>query len=297
MIYAITFNPAIDRYLYTNTLNIEETNVYNKSYDIFGGKAINVSSILSQFDCNYMLLTKTSNEFSDQISDDLEGISYKLFNSPSIRVNYKINNNGSITELNKQVSENEYESSAEILNYINEVVQDDDYVLFAGSLSKKDISLIINFRLSNPTVKIIIDSSSCNLEEISIIKPFFYKPNLEEIAKIFSLDNIKKEDIEFYAHKLLDLGIEHLAITLGSMGSIYLTETTKKYISIASGEVVNTVGAGDSFVGGFLIGCASNMPIDDKLKLASACGCATSYAEHIGLKQNIDLLIKKIKIT
>lgn len=280
-----------------DTLSIGETNIYNKSYDIFGGKAVNVASILSQFDCDYKLLTKSNNEFEDLITNHLEGIKYKLFNTANIRLNYKININNNITELNKQVNDDEYMSSIEIINYVSEVVNDDDYVLFAGSLSEKDIDLIINFRKSNPMVKIIIDSSSCNLEQIGTIKPFFYKPNLEEIAKIFSLDTITKEEIETYAYKLLDLGIEHLAVTLGSKGSIYLNKTDKKHVSIASGEVVNTVGAGDSFVGGFLIGSICNQSVDETLKLASACGCATSYTKNIAIRKDIDNLIGDIKIT
>lgn len=296
MIYAVTFNPTIDRYLNTNSCNIGETNTYSSSYEIFGGKAINVSSILSQYDCEYQLVTKTTSEFNGKIIKDLKGVNYKLFNANSMRINYKINHSGNITEINGQVTNLEYSSSCAIMNYINEVKKDDDYILFAGSLSEDDILLIIDFRIQNPTIKILIDSASCSLEQISIIKPYLFKPNLEEIAKIFGLKNIEHEEIETYANKLLDIGVENLAITLGGAGSMYMTKNIKKNISIAKGKVINTVGAGDSFVAGYMIGSFCNMEIDDKLKLASACGCATSYSEKIGLKKDIEKLKKEIII-
>ena len=48
MIYTVTFNPALDYYMYADDINKGQTNRSKREEMLFGGKGINVSVILSR---------------------------------------------------------------------------------------------------------------------------------------------------------------------------------------------------------------------------------------------------------
>ena len=53
------------------------------------------------------------------------------------------------------------------------------------------------------------------------------------------------------------------------------------------GNVINTVGAGDSMVAGFIAGYLKYGDYKASLKLATACGSATAFSEGLCTKNEI----------
>jgi 1-phosphofructokinase len=58
-------------------------------------------------------------------------------------------------------------------------------------------------------------------------------------------------------------------------------------IGNAEGKLVNSVGCGDSMVGGFVAGCIEKGDYAYALKLGSACGNATAFSEELATKKEI----------
>lgn len=296
MIYAVTFNPAVDKYIRVDGLKIGETNYYQQEMVNYAGKAQNVVRIISQFTNDYHLISKESKEVESLIERDYKDVNKHLFLDESVRMNLKVEDNGRITELNQQVKDGESKVSREIELYLKDMVNPEDLVLFSGKLTRYEIDLIKKFKNETKNENIIIDSNSLDLEDLREIKPLMIKPNDEEIAQLLDIPMSTDVDYVKEASLLRDLGIDRVIVSLGSKGSIYVGPEGNYEIGVPEGRVVNTVGAGDSFVGGFVTGLYLQYNIEDVLRLAAASGSATAYSSGIGSEDLIEKLKTKIEV-
>ena len=64
----------------------------------------------------------------------------------------------------------------------------------------------------------------------------------------------------------------------------------------AKGEVVNSVGAGDSMVAGFIAGYLKSNSYEEALRLGAASGGATAFSSDLATREFIDKLVDEIKI-
>ncbi len=288
MIYLITLNPAIDQYIDVNNF---EKNITNKSIskeETFGGKAINVGKIVNEFLNEYQIITTIDNKNKDFILEDTKDLNIKFFNNDYIRTNIKINDNSKITEINETVKDLNEKTKKEINDYLIKKVKEEDYVLFAGSLSDTDTKFIKKIILSLKTKNIILDIPTFTLNDFNDLKPLMIKPNEEEIEKIFN-KNIEPKEA---SKKLNELGIKEVIISLGKDGAYYKDDLKEIKIEPIKGKAINTVGAGDSFVGGYLVGKQKGYSIEEVLKLANTCGASTAFSKNIATKKEIEKLLK-----
>ena len=86
-------------------------------------------------------------------------------------------------------------------------------------------------------------------------------------------------------------------ITLGGEGSALICENGERlYCSAADGAVLNTVGAGDSAVAGFIAGYAESGCYKNALKLSAAAGGATAFSNGIGNAELVNRLRSSISV-
>lgn len=72
-------------------------------------------------------------------------------------------------------------------------------------------------------------------------------------------------------------------VSLGGKGAFLIDEYGEKHFcSAPSGKAVNTVGAGDSAVAGFIAAAAENKGYGYALKSAVCAGSATAFSEGLG---------------
>ena len=75
-------------------------------------------------------------------------------------------------------------------------------------------------------------------------------------------------------------------------GAILVTkEGAVHKIGVPKGTVVNSVGAGDSMVAGFMAGYLTKGDYEYALKLGTASGSATAFSEGLAVKEDIDKLL------
>lgn len=98
----------------------------------------------------------------------------------------------------------------------------------------------------------------------------YLTPNETELAKLTGMPTETLEQIRQAAQVLLDRGVGHVLVTIGSRG-VYLCDSrgalqypTKKVTP------VDTTAAGDTFNGGFAVGLAEGMDADGAIRLANA---------------------------
>ena len=101
--------------------------------------------------------------------------------------------------------------------------------------------------------------------------PFLIKPNNHELGEMFNVELKRKEDIIIYAKKLQALGAQHVLVSMAGDGAILVTKDGKVYETMPpKGKVVNSVGAGDSMVAGFITGYLNTK--DMEKSIPPGCG-------------------------
>ena len=66
-------------------------------------------------------------------------------------------------------------------------------------------------------------------------------------------------------------------------------------IGTVSGKLLNSVGCGDSMVGGFVAGYLKSGDYSYSLRLGAACGNATAYSEGLAEKAEIERIFNMLK--
>jgi 1-phosphofructokinase len=74
---------------------------------------------------------------------------------------------------------------------------------------------------------------------------------------------------------------------------LLIDEYGKKHrISVAEGNIVNSVGAGDSMIAWFISGYLKDKDYVKSVKLETAC--ATAFGEVLAVKKDIDEILKSL---
>jgi 1-phosphofructokinase len=121
-------------------------------------------------------------------------------------------------------------------------------------------------------------------------KPFLIKPNIYELCEIFNLaPTLDTTEIAACARKLQALGARNVIVSLGSSGAIMVTETQQSmYIRAAKGQLINSVGAGDSMVAGFIHEYIRTGNYFKALNFATAAGSACAFSDSLATKEQIE---------
>lgn len=300
MIYTITLNPAIDC---TVTLEKLQTGSVNRCLGesiTFGGKGINVSRVLKELGEETTVLGFMAGFTGRAIAEGLEAMGIKAdlteVSSGCTRINVKIKADDE-TEINAdgpQISAEELSRFYEKLSQINS----GDIAVLAGSVPKsvpKDIYRRILEHLSDREVSCAVDAEGELLLSVLGYRPFLIKPNICELGEIFSKQLSSDDEIAESARQLQLKGARNVLVSMGKDGSLLLDEYGNTHrAGICKGELVSSVGAGDSMLAGFLAGFRRTHDHDHALRLATACAGATAFSSGTGKKELIDELFKQL---
>jgi 1-phosphofructokinase len=300
MIYTCTITPSLDYTTYLPELRLGEL---NRTSDVFyypGGKGINVSRVLGRLGTKSIALGYIGGFTGQYITDFLkeEGILTDFIRTEDItRINVKVkaaeeselNGPGpSINELQQQ----------ELLEKVQAMTSGDWFVL-AGSLTDTIPSSFFEELAAiceKNNVKFVLDTSGSALIDLIHTKPFLVKPNIEELGELFNTVISTKEEAFHYARKLVGKGIQHVVVSMGGEGALLVTKDLALLAKAPKGLVVNTVGAGDSLVAGFLASFTKNENATEAFRYGVASGSATAFSSDLCEKNDVDQLLKQITI-
>ncbi len=302
MLYTITFNPAVDLVMNTDVIHLGELNRVKRDEYVAGGKGINMSVLLKRLG-HHNIATGFLGGFSgDFIQKSLkeEGIQPEFVDIDAItRINVKIKADQE-TEINANGPVIQEQDIQKLFNYFNEVLVKGDTVLLAGNAAPgmtSDHYVKVAELCASKQVDFVLDSNKDLLTACLVHKPFLIKPNAQELSEIFNVKVDSIEEVIHYGKMLQEKGARNVIVSLGGDGAVLLTETGEVYqSSVPKGEVVNSVGAGDSMVAGFIAKYIESGQYEDSLKQGAASGSATAFSVGIATKELIDQLIKEIEI-
>ena len=302
MIYSVTLNPSIDFIVRVKDFQLGETNRAYEDNFFAGGKGIMVSKLLKNVktDCiNLGFLGGFTGAFIEQNLKKLNILSDFVTVNENTRVNVKLKTETE-TEINCQgpkISETEKE---EFLDKIRKT-KSDDFVILSGSVPSNlgnDFYITIIEILNKNGVKFTLDSSGETFNKSLKYKPFLIKPNKDELKEYARREFKNNQEIVNYVRENLVDKAEHVIISLGGEGALYID---KKFSLFAyplrvKDNVVNTVGAGDSVVAGFVNYMLKHNDVERAFRFAVACGTATSFSEDIGELNFIEEIYNKLVI-
>ncbi len=291
MIYTLTFNPALDYSLNVDSFKIGETNrSYNEDFQI-GGKGINVSVILTRLDVPNVALGFIAGFTGRQLNKIAMEIGIKtdfiLLENGNTRINVKLKGT-SETEINATGPSIDLKAIEQLFEKLSRLKMGDTLVL-SGSVPPSvdsDIYEKILAKLYGKGIRVCVDATNELLLNTLKYKPYLIKPNLFELEQISGKTLDTDQNIINAALCLKEKGAQNVLVSLGDKGAIFVDEFSKvTKLNPHKINAVNTVGAGDSMLAGFLAGVDTNLSY--ALKLANAAGAATASNIGLATKENI----------
>ena len=289
MIYTLTLNPALDYILRLPTLREGETNRAEATALRFGGKGINVSLVLRELGVDSTALGFAAGFTGDALTAYLteQGIRADFIRLPEglTRINVKLKTPQGLhpeTEINA-AGPAIPEACMEALYTRLDGLTEGDTLVLAGSIPAglpKDTYRAIMERLDGRGIRFVVDAEGALLTETLPYRPFLVKPNRAELEGIEGRALTTDGDLQSAAARLRRAGARNVLVSLGGDGALLLDEEGGCHrVAALPIEEVNTVGAGDSMVAGFLAGVGRGYAY--ALRLATACGGATAAAEGL----------------
>jgi 6-phosphofructokinase 2 len=123
----------------------------------------------------------------------------------------------------------------------------------------------------------IVDTSGTALTQALSEGIFLVKPSRRELGAHFNtvLDS-EQDQIDAASALVADGSAQYVALTLGEAGAMLATKSGVIRLPVPSVHVLSTVGAGDSFLGAFVLRLAQGHPIEAAFRAAVAAGSATA---------------------
>lgn len=306
-ILTVTLNPAIDvRY---NVEKLDTGNI-NRTISIeknAGGKGINVSRIIKKLGGDVLATGivggHTGKLFLSKL--DKDGIKNNFIKTDfETRTCIAVIDKSTekITELLESAEGKEKDFENFLKKYISILESGVKLVCGSGSIlngiQKDSYNILIN-EASKRGIKFILDTSGDTLIKGIEAKPFLIKPNQDELEDMFNKKFSTVNEIIEAARKIVKKGVKNVMVTLGGNGAVLVTENEVYRAFLPKVEIKNTVGSGDSVIGGFAHGISEGKSLRESFKLGIACGTTNAMLETTG---SIDLkilnnILKNIEIS
>lgn len=256
MIVTVTLNPALDK---TVTLPGFAVNTVNRVQSVRldpGGKGINVSKAVLALGGKTLaisVLGGANGGFIKSAMDALGLPNRMILTEGPTRTNLKIVDPvlGTNTDINEPGSPLSKEVLDKVWQTINESVQPDDTVVFAGKnppgMADELLALWIR-KLKSMDVRVCVDTVGEPMILALAEGPDIIKPNKDELSELIGRELHTDDEIVAAARELIADGVGLAAVSMGSSGAIFVTkdQCIRGYSPKVS--VGSTVGAGDSMM-------------------------------------------------
>ena len=295
MIYTLTLNPALDYAVDLPAFSEGKTNRSAREQLDFGGKGINVSFVLGQLGIPTVALGFIAGFTGDALRTMLEGegvpCDFIRLEQGMTRINIKIKSDKE-SEINATGPDIPAEALEALYAKLDNICPGDT-LLLAGSVPAtlpKNIYERILARLEGRGIRYAVDAEGALLLNVLKYKPYLIKPNRAELCGLVGRELTDDAAIEQAARKLQDMGACNVLVSLGGDGALLVDEGGAVHRAPAvGGKPVNTVGAGDSMVAGFLAGAEQGYGY--ALRMGLAAGGATATSLGLATKEEIEALL------
>lgn len=294
MLYTVTFNPAIDYLMHLDRLTPGSILRSERENAFFGGKGINVSQVLQQLGVENTALGFIAGFTGEALENGLSaaGVRTELIRLPHgmTRINVKLRADTE-TDINGRGPAVDGASLDRLLDKIRALTADDTLVL-AGSVPgdlPRDIYDRILCCIEGRGVRVAVDTSGAPLRHCLRHAPFLLKPNTEELSELLGETIETPEEAAVGARRVQAMGAKNVLVSMGGIGAVLADESgICRFCPAVRGRAVDTTGAGDSMLAGFLAALSRGEGPVQALRLGTAAGAATAFTEGLADRAAIE---------
>lgn len=298
MIYTLTLNPSLDYIVTVPDFKLGVVNRTNKEIIYPGGKGINVSIVLKNLGMKSTILGFVAGFTGEEIRRRVKELGCEeeliLVDNGYSRINLKLRSNEE-SEINGMGPVIHPEFLDDMYQKLSTLKKGDVLVLSGSipvSMPDTIYSDILEF-VKEKGVMVTVDATKELLVNTLEYHPFLIKPNKHELEEIFGTTLSDKKEVIKYARKLQEKGARNVLVSMAGDGAVLVTENGKSYESTApQGKVVNSVGAGDSMVAGFLYGYLEFCDYEKAFRMGIAAGSASAFSEGLARKEEVEIVLR-----
>ena len=299
MIYTLTCNPSVDYVVQMAEFCPGMVNRAQGEQTFSGGKGINVTVILKNLGIPNRALGFLAGFTGDFIEQDLreQGCQTEFVRLAKgfSRINVKIKGQEE-SEINGGGPAVDQAAMEALFEKINGL-QKGDMLIISGSIPPslpKDLYEKILGLLDERGVYAVVDTAGEALMKTLRYEPFLIKPNRQELEELAQSRLFTREEIVAQGRRLQEMGAQNVLISMAAEGAVLLTSDGKVFFGEAPrGTVRNSVGAGDSMVGGFVAGWLKTGSYQSALQWGIAAGSASAFCEGLATGEEICRLLEE----
>ena len=146
--------------------------------------------------------------------------------------------------------------------------------------------------LLNPSPPIRLPSTILSLVD-------FIVPNEVEAQLLTGIKWKGDREMRKMGNRLLDMGVKHVTITLGSKGLFFKNRNEEFWMKAFRVNVVDTTAAGDAFLGALATSLSEDKPIREALKFANGAGALSTTKlgaqPSLPSKRELDAFLARMK--
>jgi len=147
--------------------------------------------------------------------------------------------------------------------------------------------------------KTVLDTSGDALRLGVAEAPAMIKPNLAELSELAGRELQADTEILEVARGLLAEGIQHVVVSMGERGALFVSHGGAVSAVPPRIEVTSTAGAGDALVAGTIAGLLSGLPLPGVARLATAfaAGALTQVSHGLPPAEVVENLARQVVVT
>lgn len=297
MICTVTFNPSLDYIVRVDDMRLGAINRTTYEQVLPGGKGVNVSIVLVNLGHASRALGFVAGFTGDELvrlcAEAGVDCDFIRVERGMTRVNVKVKS-AEETELNG-MGPQMGEEDVEVLLARTDALGAGDTLVVSGSVPAclpHDMYERVMERVALRGVRVVVDAERDLLTRTLPLGPFLVKPNNHELGDIFGVELRTRDEVVPYARRLQEMGAANVLVSMAGEGGVLVAETGEVFQSpAAKGTVVNSVGAGDSSVAGFLAGLAETGSYEAAFRMALATGSASAFSDHLATRAEVEALL------
>ena len=283
MILTVTLNPAVDKTYTSGELITGHVNRMRTVMSLAGGKGVNVTRVLRQYDLPVCATGFLGGYAGSFIEDDLKGRDVAC---RFIRVNGEtrsnmniLADNGYVTEILEPGPEIKKEQLEKFLTQYDNLLSDCELVALSGSVARgvpEDIYTLLIEKARERGIKALLDTSGESLRSAIGAKPYLIKPNLKELEYLMGHKLVNREAAIEAALAIHEEGIAHVIVSMGKKGLLSVSDDGVYFAKAGKVTVLNTVGCGDCVVASYAMSILKNESIEESLRKAAAISASNA---------------------
>ena len=300
MIYTVTLNPSLDYILCAKDFTIGKVNRSQAETVLPGGKGVNVSRVLAQLGVPSVALGFvagfTGEEFVRLVKKcGAEADFLPVSGMTRINVKIRAEEETDVNASGPSVAQEDLRALGQKLA----AAPENSVLVLAGSapasLSSDCYARMLAFS-GRSDLRIALDASGKLFAASLALSPWIIKPNLEELEELVGETLTSRPDAVRAVRQLQKRGVRNVIVSLGGEGALFIAESGEEiFVAAPQGKAVDTVGAGDSLLAGFLAAKEQGGSDREALEQGVAAGSATAFRVGLATGEEVRSLLQKMR--